>query len=267
MRPTRVLLAWALRRDRATLLALAAALALFNLLFVLLARYLEASRSFDRLATLMPDFVTQILGFDARVLLGFAGIIGFGYFHPAVIAMLVAAAVVAGRGPVSELEGRTAELLVARPIRRSAIPLASLAEVAILAVALPGVMVSATLVTLAALGRAGAIAPVTLGRLGAASGALVACFGSLFVALSTACARTRSYTRTAVGVALGSYVVDYLARLWTPLGPLARLSIFHHLQPLAVLVGRPTAADAAGLAALVLVASLVALVVFEQRDL
>jgi hypothetical protein len=97
----------------------------------------------------------------------------------------------------------------------------------------------------------------------------------LFLAVGGVALLVASLVRTggrAIGWAaaflLISYALDYLAQVWSIAEPLGPLSVFHYLDPAAILgSGAVRLGDAAALAALALVTTTAALVLMRHRDL
>jgi len=258
---------WALRRDRGVLLTFALLLYALEVLIVWAARLLDTGNAFPKIAGLVPTFVRESAGFDVSLLLTFRGAVGIGYFHPAVVAALVATAVLALREPVAEVDERTVELLVARPIPRWAIMARSLAVLATCALLLPLAMLGGTATGLATAGRLDDLPFEPYLWLALNDASLVLGLGGVFAVSSAVSRRSRTYTQLAVGFALVSYVVDFLGRVWPPIRPLGILSPFHYVESAPALAGRPEMAGVLLLVGLALVASLSALAVFQKRDL
>ena len=63
-------------------------LAGFQLIIVAQAASIESTRSFERMAELIPAFLQRGMGGRAMLLASFKGTVTFGYFHP-VIAIMV----------------------------------------------------------------------------------------------------------------------------------------------------------------------------------
>jgi hypothetical protein len=96
----------------------------------------------------------------------------------------------------------------------------------------------------------------------------------LYVALgSIALAASVSFDRLApaLGIALAVTVVSYffevLGSLWDAAQPLQPLSVFHYVDPQAVLAGRADAIDFLLLAAVALAGVAWSLIVFPRRDM
>jgi len=271
MSPTTVLLRSNLRRDRAPLIALAATLFALQVLLAWLARSLDMSGRYTILAELLPqlapDFIRNMFGFDIAVLLSFNGSIALGYFHPSVIAMLIAATVLVGHGPIGDIETRTAELLLARPVRARDLAAAALLEVAVVAIALPAAMLLGTVTGLAIVGRIGHLPMGPYLSLGANVVALTLALGAVFVFIASLSPRARRYTQVAIGYALGSYLLDFISRVWPAIHVLGPLSIFRYLDPMQAIAGQPNVAKVAFLITVAAAASISALAIFSRRDI
>ena len=263
-----VVLLWRsyLRRDRALLAAMAFWLLAFEVLLVLVARSVDTGPGYAALAEIAPDFVKQALGFDLTLLLSFRGAVALGYLHPVALASLAMAAVAIGRRPVSEIASRTVELLATRPLGRPAPFAASLLESATAAAVLPLAMLAGTLLGLGLTGDLAATPLWPYARMAGSAALFLASLAGLSLLVAAASTRGRSYMQAVVTLIVASYAVDWLGRLWKPLAPLARLSVFHYFQPLALLTGG-SAQGLWVLAAIALAASLAALAVAERRDL
>src|SRR5262249_6980500 len=77
---------------------------------------------FDLMKGLMPDFIAEWTHMGAA---SFQGFVLFGYSDPVVHVFLAAIAISVGLEPVAEIESRFVDLLMARPIPRSALVLRS----------------------------------------------------------------------------------------------------------------------------------------------
>ncbi len=258
---------WTLRRDRGILVILAWALFVLEALIVWIARALDTGGAFATLAGLIPEFVRRSAGFDVALVLSFSGTVGIGYFHPATMAVLIAAAILVARGPVTEVEGRTIDLIVARPVPRRAVVVRSLAMTVTAAVLLPGAMLAGTVTGLALVGRLGHVAFGPFLSLALDDAILLAGFASVFVLFSSVSRRTRAFVQASVGLAVASYLLDFLARVWQPIRPLGPLSLFHYADPGLALAGHPGLVGPVVVAAVALAASSLALIAFDRRDL
>lgn len=197
-----------------------------------------------------------------------AGWLSSALLHPITVALLTAGALVVAAGSVAtELERQTVDLVLARPVRRSAFLLAKAGA----AVTTVGVV--------AAGGLAGALAarltldgvdelPVT--RVVVALGGAWVLF--VFFAMVAVLISARSSLRgraaaAAVGVVVGSFFANFLALLFDEVRGLRFASAFHYFRPADILSGHGAAADLAVLAGGAAVALGLAVGVFGARDL
>ncbi|HEY5998700.1 MAG TPA: hypothetical protein VI078_05285 [bacterium] len=264
------LLRHSLGRLRWLLAGLALVLALFQVLFVGLARTLYLSAGFTGLPPFLPPFFRQLAGEALPAFLSFAGVASFGYFHPAVVAALCALVIAVATEPAGEIETRFLDLALVRPVPRVALIARSAALVVLLPALVLLAMGAGTAAGLRWLAPAGAPLPETrlVASLAANLWALLACVGGLALAVGAA-SRRRAAAGSIAGIAaLALFLVDYLARAWEPARTIARLSPFHYYRAVDLLLGRPLdwthlAALAAGGAA----GTVLALVIFLRRDL
>lgn len=259
-----------LARSRSLLVVLAAVLAAFELLLVVAADTLQQSGTFGSFAALMPPFMRQVFGDSLIVFMSFAGVVCFGYFHPMVVAALAAFVIMLATEPVAEIESRFLDVVLARPLARSAVIGRSVLLVTLLPAGVVVVMVVATAFGLHALTPKATAAPATRLILSLAANlwALLLCVGGLALAAGAA-ARRRSTAAGIVGIAtLALFFVDYLARIWKPAASIVWLSPFHYYDAMAMVMGGPLpVAHLAVLAGCGLAGIALAFVLFSRRDL
>lgn len=261
----RTIYALALERSRARIVLLAVGFALFELVVGL--SYASVDQNAIRqLVDALPPALRALAGSaDIATPTGYAG---SGYLHPVALAIQGAIAISMAAAPAREAEDGTAELVLSRPIP----PARWLAAHALaMATGLAVVVAGGYAGGLAAAIAVDDLAPVHAGPLAAA---LIAGF-LLFLSVGGVALLVASLVRTggraigwAAGFLLVSYALDYLAQVWSIAEPLGPLSIFHYLDPPAIL-GRGTigAEDVLALGGLALVTSVAALVLIERRDL
>lgn len=258
------------RRSRALLGVTASLLVGFQALASLMAASFEASDSFVQIAAMVPDFLRQALGASFLALLSFNGIVLIGFFHFAIVAFLVGLSVALATEPASEVEHRFNDLLLARPLPRW-MPIVRSAVLAVVAaVAMSGAMCAGTWVGLALSAPAGLAwpAPRLILSLGGLMAALMIGCGGIALAIGSA-ARRRGVAGAAAGLLIFAlFLLDVVARVWTPARGLGRLSPFHYFEPIRLVGGQPLdwshvavllGVGAAGAAA--------ALVIYSRRDL
>jgi ABC-type transport system involved in multi-copper enzyme maturation permease subunit len=255
----------ALERARVRVLVLALGFGLFE--FVVGLSYASVDQNAIRqVVDALPPALRALAGSaDIATPTGYAG---SAYLHPVALAVQAAVAISMAAAPAREAEDGTAELLLSRPLP----PHRWLAAHAL-------AMVTGLLVVVAGGYLGGLVAALTVDDLapvdpGPLALALLAGF-ACFLAVGGVTLLVASLVRTgsrAVGWATGflliSYAVDYLSQVWAIAEPLGPLSIFHYLDPPAVLgSGSLGGEDVLALLGLAAVTVASALVLVERRDL
>jgi ABC-type transport system involved in multi-copper enzyme maturation permease subunit len=196
------------------------------------------------------------------------GYLGSGYLHPVALAIQGAIAISMAAAPAREAEDGTAELVLARPLAPFRwLGAHALAMATGLAIVVAGGYAGGLVAAL----TVNDLASVEAGPLAGAAAMGFLCFlavgGVALVVASLVRAGGRA-VGWAAGFLLVSYALDYLAQVWSLVEPLGPLSIFHYLDPQAILgEGSVGVADAAVLGGAALVACAAALVLIERRDL
>ncbi len=259
-----------LRRGRTLLVVLLVVLAGFEVLLVTGAATLQQSGTFGNIADMMPPFVRQMFGDSLIVFMSFSGIVCFGYFHPMIVAVLAGFVIAIATEPVSDIETRFLDVILARPLARSAV----VGRTVLLLVALPaivvGAMLASTTISLHVLAPGDAEAPTSrlIGSLAVNLWALLLCIGGVSLAVA-AIGRRRATVGGVLGIGgLALFLVDYVARIWKPATHVAWLSPFHYFDAMTMVMGGGlpvwhvevlVGAGAAGVA--------LAFVLFSRRDL
>ncbi|MGD9571886.1 MAG: ABC transporter permease subunit [Thermoleophilia bacterium] len=219
-----------------------------------------------RLVDALPPALRALAGSaDIATPTGFAG---SGYLHPVALALQAAAAIAMAATPARETEDGTAELVLSRPLP----PWRWLAAHGLaMATGLAIVCAGGYLGGLLAAAVVDDLAPVDAGPLALASLAGYLCFLAVggITLLVAACVRGGGRAiGWATGFLLVSYALDYLAQVWSLAEPLGPLSIFHHLDPPAILgPAGLSGSDLLVFAALAAVTTAAALVRIGHRDL
>ena len=121
MRAAAVLVRHSLGRLRTALVVMAAALALFQVLLAMAAAELQRQRTFEQLASLVPGFVRELVGTALVSMMSFSGIMALGYYHVAIVAVLVGLVVAVATEPAAEVEAGFADLVLAQAVSREAV--------------------------------------------------------------------------------------------------------------------------------------------------
>ena len=268
---TFILLRHSLRRSRTLVLGIALVLSGFQLVLTAVAASLHRTNAFGALATMIPELFRQFIGPSTLAMFSFAGVVCAGYFHPIVIASILALVVALATEPAAEIDAGFADLVLSRPTPRR-----SVVSRSVLAIAVSTAFVLAAMVTGTRLGLH-LLAPAyptdwpsrhLLLSLVANLGALAWCWAGVAMAIAVRAPR-RGAAGGAIGVlALAAFLVDYVGRAWPAAQAWARLSPFHYFSPLELVMG--TALRPADLAVLLAVGCggiAVSYVVFARRDI
>jgi ABC-type transport system involved in multi-copper enzyme maturation permease subunit len=255
----------ALERARTRIVLLAVGFALFELVVGLSYASVDQNAIRALVDTLPPALRALAGSADIATPTGYAG---SGYLHPVALAIQGAIAISMAATPAREAEDGTAELVLSRPIPPARwLAAHALAMATGLAVVVAGGYVGG----IAAALSVDDLSPVHAGPLAAA---LAAGF-LLFLAVGGVALLVASLVRSggraigwAAGFLLVSYALDYLAQVWSIAEPLGPLSVFHYLDPPAILSrGTIGAEDVVALGGLALVTGVAALVLIQHRDL
>lgn len=256
-----------LRRHRALLGTAAVVLVALQLIMITAARALQKSGAFQQLQVLMPSFLEQWTNMMAS---SFRGLVLFGYSHPVTELFLVAVAIAIGTEPVGEIETKFVDLLMARPLRRSAAVVRTLA-----------VLITATLIAIASM-LAGTFAGLhvlappnvelpqarVILSLAANLALLILAWGGIALAIASVAKRRATAAGACGFLAFAAFVLDYLGRFWDAAKPFSRVSPFHYFDPFAMIGGATMPPrDALVLAAIFVVTAAVANVAYVRRDL
>jgi ABC-type transport system involved in multi-copper enzyme maturation permease subunit len=261
------LIAHSLRRRRGFLVATALIMCGFQLFVIMAARSVFRSGGFQQLQALMPNFIEQWTNMMAA---SFQGFVLFGYSHPLVELFLIAVAVSIGTEPVAEIESKFVDLLMARPVPRSAVVARTLAV--LLAATLLAIvsMLIGTAIGLRFLAPDDAAQPPArvIASLAANLALLVLAWGGIALMFASFARRRATAAAVCGFLAFSLFVLDWVGRLWEAVRPLTRLSPFHYFSPFAMIGGQPLdRVDLVALATIFVSTSIVANVVYTRRDL
>ncbi len=258
------------KRHLSLLMAIAALLFGFQLLLIFGARSLQELNTFSQLASLVPEFLRQILGPSLLTLLSFRGIACLGFFHVAVLAMLVGLAISIGTEPAGEVESRFCDLILAHPLARHWVVTRSIALLAASIFVLLGAMTLGTRLGLGWLvsGELSAKTFESVPGLALNLAALLFCWGGVALALASVAKRRAAASAGTALLAAGLYMLDLIAQVWKPLQRVARYSPFHYYRSLNLVTGNPDHGhDILILASAAIVALALAYFFFSRRDL
>jgi len=264
------LLGHSLRRARGLVLITGGLLAAFQIILISVARSIENSGGFKQLSDLLPPFVRQLMGPSFASFMSFSGIVCAGYIELAVVGALIAVSIGLATTPAAEVESGFADLILSRPLARHWIVTRSIIVTILASVLLLTVMMSGTWAGLEALApKDVAWPPVRLiFSLALNMGLLMLCWSGVAMAIGCVSKR-RSVAATVAGLlALATYLLDYVGRLWQPAEKVAWLSPFRYYAPFDLVMGDPLSPkNIAVLGAIALTGFAAAYVAFARRDI
>lgn len=270
MKAALVLAAHSFRRARALVLGLSLVFGGFQVLATLMASTFEESQLFARIAAIVPAYVRQAFGASFFTMMSFSGICTLGYVHFAVIGSLIGLAIAVATEPAAEIERGFSDLLMSRPLPRSAAVTRSVIVLMAAATLTNAMMLGGTWTGLAlfARGKAAWPEPRLLVSLAAGLWMLMLCWGGVALAFGAA-SRRRGAAGAAVGlVAVIAYLADVVSRVWEPAREVGRVSPFHYFNPLDIISGRPIEPLQAGvLLGVACAGAAAAYVLYARRDL
>jgi ABC-2 type transport system permease protein len=257
-------------RIRTLLAVMGLLLGLFQVFLIIVATSIHRSDAFEQIGALLPPFVREMLGPSVTSFMSFRGIVCVGYFHLSVMGSLIALSIVLATVPASEVETGFMDLILSRPLARHWIITRTVVIVVVCTVALLATMLAGTWIGLNTLAPTEAIWPsLTLVlSLAANLGLLMLCWSGIAMAIGSA-ARRRSVAGGLAGVlALGTFLLDYIARAWQPAESIAWLSPFRYFNPFQLLDGNPLATkNVVVLAGIAVSGFAAAYVIFSRRDI
>jgi ABC-2 type transport system permease protein len=259
-----------LARLRTALAVMAAALAFFQVLLAMAAAELQRQGTFEQLAALVPAFVRELFGTALVSMMSFSGIMALGYYHVAIVAVLVGLVVAVATEPAAEVEAGFADLVLAQAVPRDAVIARSAALIVVCPAIVIAAMTAGTFVGLWWAGPAAGSAPPPrlVWKLAAGLWSVLVCWGGVSLVIGAASRRRAVAAGIAGGAAAALMLVDYLSRAWKPLRGIARLSPFHYYNPLDLVMGKPLpAGDVAILLGTAVAAAAAAFVLFRRRDI
>ena len=256
-----------LRRWRGFLAATTLVLVVFQFFMILAARSLELSGRFRLLEAVLPAFMTEASNMIAA---SFTGFVLFGYSHPLVQLFLIATAIALGSEPAAEIDTKFIDLLMSRPLPRTAPINRTLVMLILAAVGAMVCMLAATWSGLRLLAPASARQPTArvVVSLAANLACLVLAWGGMTVALASLSRRRSTVAATTGLLAFTMSVLDYVGRFWDAVAPIARVSPFHYFDPFGMMGGQPLAtSNVVTLLSIFVAGAVIANIAYARRDL
>jgi ABC-2 type transport system permease protein len=245
-------------------------LAALQLVLIFVAGAIQTSGGFEQLSAIIPPFARELLGPSVTMVMSFGGIVCMGYFELAVMGALIAVAVTLATVPTSEVETGFMDLILARPLARHWIITRTVALTTLVTAAMVALMVGGTWAGLRMFAPAGAIWPPAslIHSLAINLAMLTLCWGGIAMAIGAAASR-RSVAGGAAGLlALTTFLLDYVARLWQPAEKIAWLSPFRYYNPFDLITGNPLSVkNVVVLGSIALAGFASSYVLFARRDI
>jgi ABC-2 type transport system permease protein len=242
----------------------------FQLVLILVARSIHNSGGFEQLSALLPPFVREIMGPAFASFMSFAGIVCVGYFHLAVMSSLIAVSIALATTPTAEIESGFIDLILARPLARHWIITRSIILAVLSTAILLVMMMTGTWLGLITLGPTNAQWPTAnlITSLVENLGLLMLSWSAIAMAIGAASRRRAIAGALAGFLALGTFLLDYVGRLWKPAEAVAWLSPFRYYTPFELIMGNPLPAKHLEvLAGIAVVGFAAAYFLFARRDI
>ncbi len=270
MRAPLWLLRYSIKRVRNMVLAIGLLLCAFQMILIEVGRSLQVSGSFTQLSAMMPDFARELMGPAMAGIMSFAGIVCLGYFHVAVMGSLVGISIALATIPASEIEVGFIDLILARPVARHWVVTRTVIVSLLATLAMLALMMAGTGIGLHLLAPANVEwpSPRLVLSLAANLGLLMMAWSGIAMAIGTA-SRRRGVASAIVGfLALFTFLLDYVARLWEPAEKIVWLSPFRYFNPFELVMGNPLPSkNLLVLGGIWIAGSIAAYVVFSRRDI
>ena len=254
--------AWA--RHRGPLLTMAPAIGLFQFLLTRLAPAPNEVSWVSNLLMAMPPELRTLVGNEIAVTPG--GFLAIGYTHPFFVILLSVWVVrVSSTAVAGEVGLGTMDLLASRPLRRWHFIAAGMLAIAAGLAAIAGCAWIGTAIGLRT--RPIGVDASTFLPVAAAAWLLFATWGAVGLLISATRRDAGQAISWITAVVAGSFVLDYLARLWAPIFWLRPLSLFRYYEPQAVLASGLSASSEVVLASVLVLSLAGSVAVMHRRDI
>jgi ABC-2 type transport system permease protein len=213
----------------------------------------------------LPAQFAQFGGGDIFTL---SGSVAIGFIHPIAVGLnLVFAVGFTTAAIAGERQRGTLEVLLSRPISRRIL----YGTLAISGALLVGIVtfgsILGSLIGSTLTGRVAELGAGNLPLLWLNGSLLYWAIGSIALLASASFDRLSQALGLSLAFVVVSYFLDVLGSLWPDAKGLQPYSVFHYLEPKAILIGLPNWGNLAVLAGVTAIAVVAALVVFPRRDL
>jgi ABC-2 type transport system permease protein len=214
--------------------------------------------------TMLPEEVRALIGNDMALTPG--GFLALGYSHPFFILLLSAWVVrVSAAAIATEIGTGTMDLLASRPAARWTFLVAGMKAVMLGLIVILGAAWLGTAFGLRL--RPVDVAAIRLLPVAGIAWLLFSAFGAIGLVISALHRDAGPAIGWTTAVIAGSFVLDYLARLWTPMARLRPFSLFRYYEPQAILASGAPSGAVFVLIVTIAAALLAALAILARRDL
>jgi ABC-2 type transport system permease protein len=253
------------RQHRVALVVIAAGLGLFEFVITRVAPLPGELGFLGGLVALLPPDVSAFVD-DQVSLASPRGVIAFGYLHPFFLALLSAWTIRVGAGALAGEVGRgTMDLLAARPVPRWAHVVAA------------WLVIAAGLAVLAGAAWAGSAIGLSLRPLGVTATQLLGLplmawglfmsWAGIVLAVSATRREAGSAVAWSTGLMATAFVLEFLARVWSPVAWARPLSLFTFYRPQEIVSNGSGFVDPLRFAAVAAAGLAASVVLFRRRDL
>jgi len=186
----------------------------------------------------LPQELQQFLGEEFIAQFSVKGAAAFGYNHPLVITFLIIVAIIfPSKHVAGEIENGTLELIFSMPIERFSITF-SLWIVSVLAIffVISGCWLG-TFMSKLIFSQAEILPFSKILLIGINLAALMVCINAYTFLISSYSREGSKVALQAAGITLFFYFLNYIATIWSVVGFLKPISIFHYYQPQKLMMG------------------------------
>lgn len=265
-----LLLRHSLKRARLLVITAGVLLAAFQLVLILVAKAIDKSGGFKQLGDLLPPFARALMGPALASFMSFSGIVCVGYIDLGVLGSLVALIIALSTVPTSEVETGYIDLILSRPLARHWIVTRTVLLIVAVTLFLLASMVAGTWIGLETVAPRATPWPTPKMILSLAInlGLLMLCWSGIAMAIGAASRRRAVAGGLAGLLALTTYLLDYVGRMWKPAEAVAWLSPFRYYSPFELVMGHsiPTK-NLLVLVGIALAGFVAAYLVFSRRDI
>lgn len=254
-----------LRANRVRLLVISVAMALWGSLMPLV--YSQFGAQFRQMmeSGLIPKQLTNFGGGD---IFSLAGSIAVGFIHPIALVLLSVFAVGFTTAAVAgERQRGTLEVLLARPLSRRTVYFTLLVAMLLFVGTVMAAFLAGTVISSAANGVGGELVVSRVPLLWLNGLLLFAAIGAIGLAASVSFDRLSPAIGLTIAIVIVSYFLEILGSLWPDAAVLQPYSLFHYLQPKAILSGEVNPMNFVLLGGVAAIAIVAALAIFPRRDL